>query len=108
MFYQIRQEIVETKKLTINTPIENQKIILEPYNILPLFYRQRFRYCTFVFNVLKNKNLFLNTCLKVKTDKKTRSDFIIPVFKTNFKKFSFSVIASHILTQLSFFFQEAF
>ena len=94
------KRLLKLKKLTINTPIENQKIILEPYNILPLFYRQFFRYCTFVFNVLKNKNLFLNTCLKDKTDRKTRSDFIIPVFKTNFKKLSFSVIAFAILQLL--------
>ena len=54
------------------------------------------RYCTFLFNVLKNKNTILCTYF-VKNNNQTRSDFVLPKFNTVFKKYSFSIISCNLL-----------
>ena len=63
---------------------------------MPLFYRHFFRYCTFLFNVCKYDNCVLYKYF-VKNNSKIRSDFVIPFFKSNFKKYSFAVISCNLL-----------
>lgn len=57
-------------------------------------------YCTFLFNILKNRNTNLCNLFKEKkndNDIQTRSIYVIPYFRTDFKKFSFSVISTQLL-----------
>ena len=90
------KRLLKLSHFSISSDLNSQYTILQNYNILPLFYRQFYRYCTFLFNVLKNKNTILCTYF-VKNNNQTRSDFVLPKFNTVFKKYSFSVISCNLL-----------
>ncbi len=90
------KRLLKLSNFSIFSDLNLQFTILQNYNILPLFYRQFFRYCTFLFSVLKNNNTILCTYF-VKSNNQTRSDFVLPKFKTDFKKYSFSVISCNLL-----------
>jgi hypothetical protein len=79
---------------TFGLTLEQQHGILRPFKILPLYYRQFFRFCIFLFK-LKRKNSPILT-LKENTFC-TRSRFILPTFYTHFKRFAFCTISTRLL-----------
>jgi hypothetical protein len=95
-FIKSAKRLLKCKKLNVNLTLEEQLNILAKFNIFPLFYRQFYMYCTFLFNIMKNKNTILCNLFVVNSSR-TRSSYIIPKYCTDFKKYSFSVISTHLL-----------
>ncbi len=79
-----------------NLTLEEQYHKLSKYGILPLSYRLFFRFCTFVINVINNNKLEISQEIVLNV-KSTRSDYTMPIYIRNVKKFSFIVIATKIL-----------
>jgi hypothetical protein len=85
--------------------IKEQFDLLSKFNILPLKLRHFFRLCTFIFNILKNKNPFFSDIYNAQKKKNARavcSIFNIPIFQKSFKQFSFSTISIKILNLFIF------
>jgi hypothetical protein len=71
---------------------------LKKVNILPLLYRHFFRFCTFLFNTLKNNNTFVSTSLNNNlSSSSTRNQYSELSFKKIFKQFSFISISIKLL-----------
>ena len=85
---------VKIKNMTLDKQYES----LIKINILPLRLRFFFRFCTFTFNILKNKNFyFMPIYLAHRSLLNTRSEFNIPKFKKTFKQHSFISISIRLL-----------
>jgi hypothetical protein len=81
-----------------NLTLEKQYDSLIKINILPLRLRYFFRLCTFIFNIIKNKNsLFTPIYLAHRNLLNTRNQFNIPKFKKTFKEHSFISISTRLL-----------
>ena len=71
---------------------------LKKFKIFPLKYRLFFHFCTFLFNLCKNKNILYKNNF-IKNPRSTRAMFMENQFKTDFGKFSFTTIATKILNK---------
>ena len=65
---------------------------LSKFNIFPLKYRLFFHFCTFLFNLTKNKNIFFLNNFKTNPIS-TRNKYLENSFKTNYGKYSFTTIS---------------
>jgi hypothetical protein len=78
--------------------VKDKFIILSKFNILPLKYRLLFHYCTFLFNLIINKNIFFtNNENYAKNPHNTRNRYVENKFKTNYGQFSFITISTKLL-----------
>jgi len=78
--------------------VKDKFIILSKFNILPLKYRLLFHYCTFLFNLIINKNIFFtNNENYAKNLHNTRNRYVENKFKTNYGQFSFITISTKLL-----------
>ena len=95
-FIKSAKRLLKCNKLNASLTLEEQLNILKKFNIFPLFYRQFYIFCTFLFNVMKNRNTTLSNLFIVNSSR-TRSSYLIPKYSTDFKKYSFSVISTNLL-----------
>ena len=78
--------------------LENQYSLLAKYNILPLKLRNFFHFCTFLFNICKNKNTSLYSKFTVKNNI-TGTKYVQPICKKAYKTYSFVNISVKILNK---------
>ena len=77
---------------------KDEFILLSKYNIFPLKYRLFFNFCTFLFNLCKNNNIFFLNNFKTNSIS-TRNKYLGNSFKTNYGKYSFTTISTKILNE---------
>jgi hypothetical protein len=84
-----------------NQLLSSQSKLLEPFNISPLILRIFSHYCTFTFNIFTRNNVpsisrYLHESQHIMS---MRNHYSIIKFKSNHKKFSFSIIAAKLLNE---------
>jgi hypothetical protein len=75
---------------------KEQFAALKNYNIFPIIYRQLFHFCSFIHKIENNirSTLFYKISKHRSTSiSQTRRIYVLPMFKTNFYKFSFTTIS---------------
>ena len=78
------------------TEHEQYNELFTNYHILPVIYRQLFHYLCFLYNLIKRKNCTLANKFLMSSSK-TRNNYVLPIFKTDLKKYSFSTISTKML-----------
>jgi hypothetical protein len=105
-FQKLSKAFMKSVKSLLKIDLRNQLLstqskLLEPFNISPLILRIFSHYCTFTFNIFTRNNVpsisrYLHESKHVMS---LRNQYSITKFRSNHKKFSFSIIAAKLLNE---------
>ncbi len=99
--YSLSKAFMKSVKSLLKIDLSNQLLssqskLLERFNISPLILRIFSHYCTFTFNNVPSISRYLHESKHVIS---IRNHYSITKFRSNHKKFSFSIIAAKLLNE---------